>query len=1259
MRLAKIQIAGFKSFADPMEFSFDAPITGIVGPNGCGKSNVVDALRWVLGERSAKSLRGEAMMDVIFAGSANRKPLGAASVTLTFENPIVNPQETDPAQRRTLEVDTEQVDVTRRLYRDGNSEYRINGRKCRLKDVKELFMDTGIGSNAYSIIEQGRVDAMLTANPAQRRVIFEEAAGIAKFKSRKIEAQRRLERTEINLVRVREQLQQTEKRLRIVKRQAAKARRFRELDTRYSELRVDLALDLYHDLQKEQASINQQLEALEIKRQSFTSELQELEDQKQTSEISRHDLRNELHELEQEQVGLIATQKHAGQRRIFIERNLTEAKEQISFDRTRVAELNGRIETLSQQLEDAQLRIEQSDKKVELAEKNVSDSGDEWNRLQELLVTAQEEEEKIRESANRTQHQRAQLGARVESLDGRLKGLTEQTEKLASRAESLAKELEEAKTQHQQAVEANQAGQEEVDRLDAQLQEHELAANELGDKEASLSQQIADLRHELAGLDSRRHLLQEMLQAREGLTNAVRTILDNSQQFSSVKGLLADSIDTDRTNAPLIEAALGSNIDLLLVEDQPAVESLKRSLRDENGTVRFIAQEITDNNYQSDHISQQFPEWATPILSLIRVQPHAKDALERLLGKTLVVPDIGAAMLLASGLFADWRFVTKACDVIEVDGRITIKCNGATSSSGGWLSRRAEQAELTRRCRELQDGIESFTSELSKLQALSEQAQQRQDQVTDSLHAARREVIQTQYQAQRNANEMARIERECTGLEAEHVELSQRIAQLSEERAEICEMIKEFDRKVDELNKAAVSARQHLQIVSNQCQTAQERLTAARVELGQTSEQADATKREKRHIELAVEETKRQRDISHEYLLSRNSQVQQYEAGIAEALADIASADKRQAEVQIAIVQLTQQIQESAQLVEQAAIQLNEARSKAAKLDREYHAAQISQRELEVKLESLEERTLQDLELDLTLEYPQHQELRNKDDFVQIDRDAVQSEIDGLRQDLRKLGNVNIDAIDEESMLEERNFDLAAQVEDIDDAKKQLDSLIENLDVTSRKLFEETFNKIKENFAGPKGMFRNLFGGGSADLMLIADESGNIDWLESGIEIKAKPPGKEPRVISQLSGGEKSLTAVALLMAIFKSKPSPFCILDEVDAALDEANVERFCNALTPFLNECHFIIITHHKRTMQTCDFLYGITMQERGVSKQVSVKLEQVSADGTIDAVVNDKLDEIAPTTSNGKAEKVRESIIEAKPVATPIKSETASRD
>jgi len=318
---------------------------------------------------------------------------------------------------------------------------------------------------------------------------------------------------------------------------------------------------------------------------------------------------------------------------------------------------------------------------------------------------------------------------------------------------------------------------------------------------------------------------------------------------------------------------------------------------------------------------------------------------------------------------------------------------------------------------------------------------------------------------------------------------------------------------------------------------------------------------------------------------------------------------------------VNRQLPEAAQRVETAAGKLATAREQAARINHDCHAVEIKRREVEVKRESLEEQTLTDLELDLEENYPAWVSSEQRQEAQPLDREATRLEVDTLRESLRKLGNVNIDAIDEEELLEQKNVDLAAAVKDIDTARAQLDALIKDLDHKSRDRFEHAFNTIRENFAGADGMFRKLFGGGSADLILLPDENGQTDWLESGIEIKAKPPGKEPRVISQLSGGERSLTAVALLMAIFRSKPSPFCILDEVDAALDDSNVERFCNVLLPFLDRSHFIVITHHKRTMQACDMLYGVTMQERGVSKQVSVRLEQVSADGKIASLGNGK--------------------------------------
>ena len=810
MRLAKIAIAGFKSFADPTEFCFDAPITGIVGPNGCGKSNIVDALKWVLGERSAKSLRGDAMIDVVFAGSANRKPLGAATVTLTFENPVIRPEENDPKQRRALGVDTEQVDVSRRLYRDGNSEYLINGRRCRLRDIKELFMDTGIGANAYSIIEQGKVDAMLTANPAQRRVIFEEAAGIAKFRARKIEAARRLERTEFNLIGIREQLQQTEKRLRIVRRQAAKARRFREMNTRYRQLRIDLALDQYHELSTKQAKLNNQLGRLESQRRDLAEKLQTLEDRKQTAEFARHDLQSQHHELEQEQVGLAASHKHAQQRRTLIERNLTEAREQIDQDRTRVADLSARIESVSEQLQDAQTRIDSTARKLNEAEQAVTDVSEQWSGLQEQLVAAQEEHERLRETATRTEHLRTQTAANVESVEGRRKALTEQADRLARRADHLAEELAQAREHHGQAESRQAEAQREVSQLESELAEHERAVGELGDREAALSRELAEARHERAGLDSRRHLLQEMQQAREGLTDAVRTILENPQRFPAVRGLLADAIDTDRAHARIVEAALGVNVQLLLVDRPDDAQELQRALRDVSGSVRLMAAHPVDEADQpsSPDPEQPLPEWVTPLMSQIRVQDHAQQAVARLLGRTLIVPDLGGALMLADGPFNGWRFVTKSGDVVEPDGRVTLR--GAAASSDGWLSRRAELAELTRCLTALDETIESFNAQLNSLHAESAQAQQKQDQAAQSLHAARHSVVEAQYDAQRTANDIQRISRERTGLEAEQVELALRINQLVSERDELKERVLQLDRLLVDQTAQTQTARTHL-----------------------------------------------------------------------------------------------------------------------------------------------------------------------------------------------------------------------------------------------------------------------------------------------------------------------------------------------------------------------------------------------------------------------------------------------------------------
>ena len=1220
MRLAKITLAGFKSFADPTELRFDMPISGIVGPNGCGKSNVVDAIKWVLGERSAKSLRGDAMLDVIFAGSAARKPLGAAAVTLGFENPVVRPDSSEPTQRRFLGVDSPEVDVTRRLYRDGRSEYLINGQKCRLRDIKELFMDTGIGTHAYSIIEQGRVDAMLTANAVERRAIFEEAAGIAKFKARKIESARKLEKSETNLVRVREQLAGTERRLRIVRRQAAKARRFRELDVRDRELRTEVALDQYHDLHQRLSGLTSRLTDLERQRRELVEQLTQLEDEKQSAELSKHELQTAQRDLEQRRLELVAARKHAEQRRDMTQRNLTEAQEHTAEDRARLEELNDRIKALGEEIREVEHATALAAGEVAEAERMVSEISTERARQQEAVVEARARCEHLREAAEHAEQSRSQMRGRIESIAGRAKGLTEQTDRLAARSEHLEREAGEADEAIAVAETERARAQQQVDEIESTLADHDRAAAALGQKHAELTEKLADARHERAALESRLHLLEEMHQAREGLGDAVKTVLDHPDRFPGVRGLLADAIDTGRKHAAIVEAVLGNDLQLLLVDDRQALRRLEGAARELPGRVAFLPLVTEDEAKEEAEaaaapaVAGLAPGWVTPLLSLLRIEPHAQAAVQRLLARTVLVWDLEAALMLADGPLAGWRFVTHAGQVIHPDGRVIMGQSAPAAAGTGWLSRRIELTELRSRILATDNRLVALSAQLNDLTSQSAQRRQQLEAATEQLHDARHAVVEAQYQAQRLANDAHRISRELGAIASERGELQQRLSDLNREQQELTGQLAVLEQEIAERSSETEAAERLLHQTRADTEAAQERLTMAKLRLGEAGGKLEASRRERRHLQLTLEEAQRQKEMCTQRLHRRLSQIEQYEAAIDDAGEEMNNCDEALVEQAHSSEELSEKLAEAARRVEGAAGRLEAARQKAGHLDRDYNAVELSRREVEIKRETLEERTLTDLELDLPGAYVPYRACREEEDFQAIDREAAEAEIDTLREAIRRLGNVNLDAIDEESELEERNEELIRQVEDIDTAVGQLQALIEELDRTSRERFEATFNAIRRNFAGSEGMFRKLFGGGSADLMLLPDENGRIDWLESGVEVRAKPPGKEPRVISQLSGGEKALTAVAMLMAIFKSRPSPFCILDEVDAALDDANVDRFCQALLPFLGQSHFIIITHHKRTMQVCDQLYGITMQERGVSKRVSVRVEDVSADGRI---------------------------------------------
>jgi chromosome segregation protein len=705
-----------------------------------------------------------------------------------------------------------------------------------------------------------------------------------------------------------------------------------------------------------------------------------------------------------------------------------------------------------------------------------------------------------------------------------------------------------------------------------------------------------------------------MHEAREGLAEAVKSVLDDPARFSGVRGLLADAIDADRRHAAIIEAALGPDLQILLVESDARMRAMLPELATLPGRVTLLS--LDAPAAPVDPAAADVPGHATPLVSLVRCAADVRPVIERLLGRTLLVFDLATALdLAASG--AGWRLVTHAGEVVDGAGRVVVGRNTGSASAAagnGWLSRRIELTELGQAVAALDARIAEANETLGQLVSESAQRQRELDAATERLHDARHAVVETQYLGQRLSTDRVRIERERRAAAAERAELTGQIDDLAAEEREARDAAGALAHQLAEQAAAGAAAEAALAEADRDSESAQERLVAAKLDLGERDGRLDGAQRDRRHLDRSREEIDRQHELVTQQIHRRLSQIEQFEATIATADAESTGAGRALAELAGAAAAHASELGAAERTLEEEAERLAGARQGAHRLERDYHAVEMSRREVEIKREALEERAHEEFELDLGAAYPEYRTARESGIAAGIDRDAAETEIAALREEIRKLGNVNLEAIDEEAQLEERNEDLARQVTDIDEAVTSLQQLIESLDSTSRERFERTFAAIREHFAGQDGMFRKLFGGGSADVMLLPDENGVEDWLTSGIEVRAKPPGKEPRVISQLSGGEKTMTAVALLMAIFKSKPSPFCILDEVDAALDDANVDRFCRVLEPFLGQSHFIVITHHKRTMQACHKLYGVTMQERGVSTRVSVRVEDVAAGGAI---------------------------------------------
>ena len=1253
MRLVKLTVSGFKSFADRTEFTFDQSITGIVGPNGCGKSNVVDAVKWVLGERSSKSLRGKEMLDVIFAGSVGRKPSGLASVSLTFENPVVNPDaelvelnlgaasdeeedaehvQTTPVtnRRRILPIDADVVEVERRLYRDGGSEYVINGKRARLRDIRDLFLDTGVGADAYSIIEQGKVDAMLLASPQERRNIFEEAAGIAKYKQRRIEAQRKLDRAQANLALTREQLDSTERRLRLVRGQATKARRFKALDAEFNALRLAVAFDVYDDLRQRLDGLTSRLADLDGQRQEAMESVHSAESAKQEAEIARHEAMNSHKRLQEQLLATEHAHNSALQRRQMTARALDDARRQAETDAQRIVEVDQGLESLARSLGEQSDAVAALAERLAEAERMLSRAAESRASILEELGDFQRAAAQKRASAANIDRERTTLLAHAQAEAKRLDAIAEQLQRIGTKAAAIDAERASVAAAAQDLNRAADARAARVHTIETDLRQHDAQAQALSSDRRDLASRVSDLEQRFLRLDGRRVTLREMVDSREGFADAVKDVLDRrdaGEGFASVLAPLAELISTDAEHAAAVEASLGSLLQGLAIpsiDDAPTAAEVA-SLR---GRVTFvpISSLPVDAGTPLPEITSLEPR-VTRLRDAVRPSrevPELDGLLERLLASTYLVASVDAAMLLSAGPLASvpgLRFVTPDGTLIEQDGRLT--AGPVAAVAGGLIQRQTELAALEIQVAEVASELDRERSLLRTLDGEVAANADRRNELAASHASESRLLVGDRARLERLNSDSDRLARERRSLEEEIQQARSREERSRKEADDLNGRAEGLTRLHAEESAAADQAEREAARVRLAADAAAEQVTMAKVDAGRLGEQLGSGRREVSRLSLAKDEAERQHRNLRQHLEQARARITDHERAIGEADAQIQEAASNAIELRKETDAANDAIAASERIVQEHAGNLAVARQQLSLFERDWNSLEISRRELEVKRETLEERTQEDLSIDLGREYPEYREMMSGGDVHRIDQADAISQIEVLRGEIRQLGNVNLDSIEEESLLEGQNENLVKQVADLDVASRRLGELIERLNQVSKDQFGAAFAAIQENFSSPDGMFRRLFGGGRAEVRLmplVKEINGEkvatdeLDLLESGVEIVAKPPGKEPRTIDQLSGGEKTLTAVALLMSIFRSKPSCFCVLDEVDAALDEGNVARYCAMIRQFTDRSRFIVITHNKKTMQAADQLYGVTMQERGVSTRVKVRFDQVGAHGEL---------------------------------------------
>ena len=1192
MKLNKLILSGFKSFADRTEFDFDDGVSCVVGPNGCGKSNIVDAIKWVLGEQSAKSLRGSQMMDVIFNGSSGRRPSGMVEVTLVFSNSASILRPNGCSDQEAGEV----VSIGRRLFRNGQSEYLINKIPCRLKDIREMFMDTGVGNDAYAVIEQGHIESFLQASPDDRRALFDEAAGISKYKARKKEALRRLDRVEQNLLRLDDIVGEVEKRLRSIKYQAGKARSYQVHSEKLKELKGLYFLAQYHTQLQKRTDIQRKLDEDSNLLASIGDRLERLEGARSGAEFEASDLERTASRVQSQIASLTAQITACEQRQGMLGEKVRELREQITNACRRCEELEAKMDDCRQGQQSREAELAQTNEKcAELAEQGQQASkahGDSEAAIAQLEARLEDQKAGMIELMQRT----AQLHNDMNAAGIRRENLNSRRSAVADKGRKIAGQLEELLARRSQDETKLRDVRETLGGMKAKLDQTKVAGRELSDRERELQGELATARERRSSAAGRIEALREMLSRLEGVGSGTKRVLEakSTGRLQAIRGMLGDFVETDVDHARMVEAALaGADEQLIAMSfDQVRAEADELGeLLGDGGTVEILCMDRLDP-YRHDLSAGICPLVQGRVIDCVRFEPWLAPAMWRLLGRTLVVATLGDAAAAAKVTPTGTRFVTPNGEVLEGDGRVRF---GSANQGAGVISQRSELAALGEQMGLMDRQIEQMEGRLEAMGGERSQLEQGIRDLRMSMYEANTQQVEGE-------GSLGRLEQQIAELEKEKPLIADDLASLAEEIEQAVRGEQEAGEAAAELEKLNTQRQEEISHLEGELSSARQgrdelagKITELKVAQAQGQEKKLSLGELLRDLVRQGEQMVRDLADSRSEIETNRKRLEDAANSIETAKADCRKLSE-QRESQTGEAETIEQTRASlSERLEQIREQLAQSRSSHDDISEKVSARRVEVGQADAHVGNLISRARDEMNIDLPECFSSYEHDQQRD------WDAVEREINELRGKIERLGNVNLDAIGEQEELEKRREFLAGQLDDVKNSRKQLNELIRRINKESREKFMDTFESVRANF---QELFRKLFGGGRADVILTDPD----DVLESGIEILARPPGKELRSLSLLSGGEKTMTALALMFSMFKHRPSPFCLLDEVDAALDEANVERFSRLLQEFVEHSQFIIISHAKRTMSMANVLYGVTMQEPGVSKRISVRFEDV---------------------------------------------------